>query len=202
MPRWVFLRHGESEANRVRCVTGQSDSPLTELGREQAATVGEALAGQPFQLAYCSDLSRARDTAQIVLSGRNVDLEETPLLAERDVGTFAGRNLDELRDSGENHLLLGWHTRPPGGESMAEVALRVLPFLASLEPVEGPVLVVAHGGVLRIVVGALDGLDLSDRARWKVRNCESMIRDLAPDTFRKLVVEQGPHLFPPGDAHV
>jgi hypothetical protein len=52
------------------------------------------------------------------------------------------------------------------------------------------------------VVGALDGLDLSDRARWKVRNCEPMIRDLEADTFRKLVAEQGPHLFPPGDAHV
>jgi broad specificity phosphatase PhoE len=149
MPRWVFLRHGESEANRVRCVTGQSDSPLTDLGREQAAAAGQALADQLFQRALCSDLSRARDTARIVLTGRDVELEETPLLAERDVGTFSGRNLDELRDSGENHLLLGWHTRPPEGESMACVALRVLPFLASLEPAEGPVLLVAHGGVLR-----------------------------------------------------
>jgi broad specificity phosphatase PhoE len=201
MPRWVFLRHGESEANRVRHVTGQSDSPLTRWGREQATTAGKELAGQPFQRALCSDLSRARDTARIVLDGRDVALDETPLLAERDVGTFSGRNLDDLRDSGENQLLLGWHTRPPDGESMAEVALRVLPFLASLEPVEGPVLVVAHGGVLRIVVGALDGLDLGDRARWKVRNCEPMIRDLAPDTFRRLVVEQGPRLFPPGDPH-
>jgi broad specificity phosphatase PhoE len=202
MPRWVFLRHGESEANRIRCVTGQSDSPLTDVGREQAAAAGEALADQPFQRALSSDLSRARDTARIVLSGREVALEETPLLAERGVGTFSGRNLDALRDTGENQLLLGWNTRPPDGESMAEVALRVLPFLASLEPVEGPVLVVAHGGVLRIVVGALDGLDLSDRARWKVRNCEPMIRDLGPDTFRKLVAEQGPQLFPPGDVHV
>jgi broad specificity phosphatase PhoE len=176
MPRWVFLRHGESEANRIRCVTGQSDSPLTDVGREQAAAAGEALADQPFQRALSSDLSRARDTARIVLSGREVALEETPLLAERGVGTFSGRNLDALRDTGENQLLLGWNTRPPDGESMAEVALRVLPFLASLE--------------------------LSDRARWKVRNCEPMIRDLGPDTFRKLVAEQGPQLFPPGDVHV
>ena len=116
-------------------------------------------------------------------------------------GTFSGRSLDALRDTGENQLLLGWHTRPPDGESMADVALRVLPFLASLEPMDGPVLVVAHGGVLRIVVGALDGLDLSDRARWKVRNCEPMIRDLSPDTFTRLVAEQGPRLFPPGASH-
>jgi len=195
------LRHGESEANRARCVTGQSVSPLTEEGREQAAAAGDDLAGEPFGRAWSSDLSRARDTARIVLGGRPLKLEETPLLAERDVGTFAGRSLDALRASGENQLLLGWHTRPPGGESMAQVALRVLPFLASLEPAKGPVLVVAHGAVLRIVVGALDGLDLSERARWKVRNCEPMIRDLAPDTFRRLVAEQGPELFPPGEPH-
>ena len=201
MADWVFLRHGQSVANAAGRVTGHADSPLTELGRTQAGSAAGLLADIPFQRAFSSHLCRAVDTARIVLEGRGMTAIQAPEIAERDVGGFEGRILQELRDTRENELLLGWFTRPPGGESLADVARRSLPFLAGIPPVEGPTLVVAHGGLLRVVVGLLDGLPIEEGARWKLPNCEPMTRALEPDTFSKLVAEQGPRLFPPGASH-
>ncbi|MEE2750462.1 MAG: histidine phosphatase family protein [Myxococcota bacterium] len=201
MADWVFLRHGQSVANAAGRVTGHADSPLTGLGRSQAAEAASVLADVPFQRAFSSHLSRAVETARIVLEGRGLTALQAPQLAERDVGEFGGRLLRELRDTQENELLLGWFTHPPGGESLADVALRSLPFLAGLPPVEGPTLVVAHGGLLRVVVGLLDGLPIEEGARWKLPNCEPMTRTLEPDTFSKLVAEHGPRLFPAGASH-
>jgi len=141
------------------------------------------------------------ETARIVLEGHGLSAVQAPEIAERDVGDFGGRLLAELRDTKENELLLGWFTHPPGGESLADVAHRSLPFLASLPSVEGPTLVVAHGGLLRVVVGLLDGLPIEEGARWKLPNCEPMTRTLEPDTFSRLVAEHGPRLFPPGVSH-
>jgi len=174
---------------------------LTDLGRAQAAQAALNLADISFERAFSSHLSRAVDTAAIVLEGRGVPFVQAPEIAERDVGEFGGRLLTELRGTGENDLLLGWFTRPPGGESLADVAMRALPFLAGLEPVGGTTLVVAHGGLLRVVVGLLDGLPIEEGARWKLPNCEPMTRHLEPDTFSKLVAEIGPRLFPPGVPH-
>lgn len=201
MPDWIFLRHGQSAGNAAGRVTGHTDSPLTDLGRSQAAQVAVELADIVFERAYSSHLSRAVETARIVLERRNVRLVQAPEIAERDVGEFGGRLLSELRDTGENEQLLGWFTRPPGGESLADVAFRSLPFLAGLTAVEGTTLVVAHGGLLRVVVGLLDGLPIEEGARWKLPNCQPMTRHLEPDTFSKLVAKHGHRLFPPGDPH-
>lgn len=118
----VLLRHGETEANSKGVLQGQSESPLTALGRSQAAALGSALgarvASSGFQqplshTVYSSDLSRASDTAQAVidaLSGegasRSFELRRDARLRERRLGPFQGLSVGECH---RRHALL-WNT--------------------------------------------------------------------------------------------
>ena len=131
----------------------------------------------PLTRALSSDLSRARDTATLMLEGTGLPLVQLPALRERDLGPWAH---EPRADFSDFHLFLTWHGAPPGAESQADIAARVLPCLAALPEVEGNTLVVAHGGVL------LDGVPLEDIGRNKVRNCEVLVRQTSPAAFAAL----------------
>ena len=60
------MRHGETEWNVLGRIQGHSDVPLSQIGRDQAHTVARRLAEAPLDVAYCSDLSRASETARII----------------------------------------------------------------------------------------------------------------------------------------
>ena len=65
--KWLIVRHGETDWNWAGRIQGQSDTPLNERGRGQARALGAALREVPIDAAYCSDLARARETAELVL---------------------------------------------------------------------------------------------------------------------------------------
>jgi len=148
----LLVRHGESEANATGRIQGWLDTPLTELGREQARRLRAWLAerGVRWDAAYTSPLARARDTAALLGAAEAVAepaLQEVGLgvlegltraeIARRHPG-FLSRPITELADFGE------W-----GGERYDAVQERILGFLASVRARHpgGRVLVVAHGGV-------------------------------------------------------
>src|SRR4051812_11527176 len=108
----VFARHGESET-AARGVVG-GDAPLTERGRLEAAALGVELAAQPFDLCVTSSALRARETAAIVLEGRELLCEIDERLGDIDFGAFAGEKLDDYRSWIESH---DPDEAPPGGES-------------------------------------------------------------------------------------
>ena len=89
-----FVRHGQSIANLQKIYAGQSDVPLTEKGREEAAAIAPILASISFDRVYSSDLSRAIETQQIALPGVEADAR-SPLIREYDVGDIVG--LDRLQ---------------------------------------------------------------------------------------------------------
>ena len=94
---FYFVRHGESEGNAARVFTGQTDSPLTARGREQAAAVAEELAQVKFDRIVSSDLSRTRDTADVIAKRLGKPVEIVPELREIDVGDRTGKSFDETR---------------------------------------------------------------------------------------------------------
>ncbi len=162
----VYLaRHGESDWNAANRFQGHSDRPLTELGRRQAEALAAELAAiATLSAIYSSPLRRALDTAAIV--GARTGLEPVPReeLREVDVGGWAGLSRDEVEarfpdafrrwlDGGE-----GWED----GESYADMAARVLTALlqiAEAHPGE-ELLVVSHGGPIRAILAAGDGMDV------------------------------------------
>ena len=155
----VFIRHGETDWNREARLQGQRDIPLNDLGRRQAERNGRAVAGilasRDWRL-VASPLGRAVETMRIVLAAAGrpdapFDLE--PALKEVAYGAWEGQTLPEVAVSDPEGLRLRerdkWNFVPPKGESYAMLATRVAAWLATLE---APSLVVAHGGILRVLV--------------------------------------------------
>ncbi|HEV2248986.1 MAG TPA: histidine phosphatase family protein [Candidatus Limnocylindria bacterium] len=147
-----LVRHGESEANAAAVFAGQTDSPLTARGREQAAVVASALRPVHFDRIVSSTLSRTRDTAAKIAAGRGIPVETFADLQEIDLGEAAGKPFDEVRGL-PGYERDGFH-QWPGGESLEQVVERAMRVIDRLVA-EGPgttICIVGHGGVTRILV--------------------------------------------------
>lgn len=149
-----FIRHGETTANVNKLYAGQTNVPLTDLGKEQAKAIQPILAPFQFDKVYSSDLSRAIDTQRLALPG--IIGEPTPLLREYDVGSLVGqpftcgvKAISVLPGRSKDYT-------PFGGENGEMVCSRVRQFLSMLE--ENPcdyVAAFAHNGVLQSMMQVL-----------------------------------------------
>jgi broad specificity phosphatase PhoE len=162
----VYLaRHGESDWNAANRFQGHSDRPLTERGRLQAETLARELAEVArLSAIYSSPLRRALETAAAV--GARTGLEPVVVegLREVDVGSWTGlsRSEVELRFPGELRRWLAGGEGWEDGETYQEMSSRVLSALfeiADAHPCD-EVLVVSHGGPIRAIQAAADGLDV------------------------------------------
>jgi broad specificity phosphatase PhoE len=190
MPTWTFFRHGQSVANREGWLAGHHDAPLTEQG-EAEAIAARHLLGEPLPArAFCSDLSRAHRTAKLLLEGCAIPLVVTPRLRERDCGAWERRTLQDLEAQAEFRQRLGsWVGKPPSGESLLDVALRAVGWLASIDDARGDTLVIAHGALIRAVLAALDRLPRERIDLWRPGNCEAIRRDVPLGTWKELLDE-------------
>lgn len=162
MPHTVyFIRHGQTEWNVAGRLQGQTDIPINETGQGQALRNGATLAGllsspQDFDF-VCSPLSRTRETMEIIR--RKLGLEPTGArtddrLKEIRFGKFEGKTYaeaaadmpEEARLREENK----WLNAPPGGESYADLTLRVGDWFSSITC---DTVCVSHGGVSRALRG-------------------------------------------------
>jgi len=186
MARWIFVRHGESVANAEGWLAGHRDTPLTVLGERQAQTMRPVIEQAAPARAFASDLVRARRTAEILLETVTIPLQLTPALRERSLGQWEGRDKAGLRQAGDLQIALTLHGRPPEGESLDDVACRALAFLHAVDDGTGPTLIVAHGGLIRVVLGLLDRLPERAIGTWNIRNTEVLVRDTDVGTWGNL----------------
>ena len=183
MATWVFVRHGQSEANAAGWLSGHRDVRLTALGRSQAQAAADSLRPYSFEAAWSSDLQRAADTARILLGNRRLALQQHPCFRERNLGVYEGQLKEELRADGRMDCLLQWDGKPQGGESHRDLALRALPVLVTLPNV--PTLLVSHGGMMRTLVGLLDEEPLDQMGRVWVKNCVPEVREVKPGDWQR-----------------
>ncbi len=156
-----FVRHGETDWNAARRLQGLNDIPLNALGRQQAAQCGELLTklfaasgASPQDFAFISSpLSRARETMDILRVGLGLPPKGYAIdrrLAELSFGSWEGLTYKEVRDQDRSILAKRdrdkWNFQPPGGESYAQLLVRVREWHDS---VSGDAVVTAHGGVAR-----------------------------------------------------
>lgn len=163
-----LVRHGQTQFNAERRQQGRLDSPLTALGRSQAAAVGrllQDLVGKPADWRLVSSpLGRAQDTAAIIGERLGLAVETDPRVTEVSFGEWDGRLRDELAaEHPEVFARKDWQFSAPGGETYEQVRARVGDWLADLpaEP-ERKVIVVTHGGAGRLLRGAFMGLSRED----------------------------------------
>lgn len=170
-PTLWFIRHGESTWNASGFVQGQATGPvLTRKGRLEAAGVAERFAGVGVTSIYTSDLKRALETAEIVGRAVRIEPQANPALRERNFGRAQGRPQSELSPAAsgiEIDQVVDADARPPEGESLSELYQRVGAFIADVEgqEPEGDVLVITHGGVIRVAHAYCSGIAVGDM-RW------------------------------------
>jgi broad specificity phosphatase PhoE len=168
-PPLIFIRHGETDWNRQARFQGQQDVPLNALGRRQAARNGRAIAGMLAAREWrcvASNLSRSIETMEILLAaagrpGQRFDVD--PCLREVSYGGWEGFTLAEINaqfpEAAKARDLAKWDFAPPAGESYAMLSDRCMTLIGAAD---GPTLVVAHGGILRVLLHRLAGLPSHD----------------------------------------
>jgi probable phosphoglycerate mutase len=160
MAKLILIRHGQSVANAERRFTVGPHEPLTPRGRAEALAVARAVAKRfdPVAL-YASPFVRALETARQI--GSVVALEPAVVeeLREQDFGTLRGQPYAHYAGDPSAQGIGRWQHRPPGGETLQEVALRAGPALERIARAHlgETVIVVSHGGVMAALRGWLAG---------------------------------------------
>ncbi len=196
LPPFYFLRHGQTDWNHARRIQGQIDTPLNATGHAQAESMARRLTevlGDPADYRFVtSPLQRTKQTMSYSLKALGLPEDhaaEDDRLVELNFGDEEGtywpdlnaKGVDPAKRPDEYHA---W--RPENGESYADARGRVRDWLESLDQ---PHVVVAHGGISRVVRGLIFGLEAREIVQLKV-----------PQTRFFRIADGGLDWFDAGDA--
>lgn len=157
--KFLFVRHGETDCNKNSTAMGSRiDAPLNETGNDQAITLADSLE-QNFDYIVSSPLKRASQTAHCLAHKLSMDVTFYDELKERDFGSLSGLTIDEilekLKEVGQDkdQYYKKFDFREFGGESFDDVKARLKRFVERAKDTYGDktVMVVAHGGVIRMM---------------------------------------------------
>ncbi|NTX99395.1 histidine phosphatase family protein [Deinococcus sp. JMULE3] len=166
MRLWI-IRHGETKGNQAGILRGASSAndEITDTGHEQArAMAGRISGGEPRpQAVYASRYRRAQQTARPLAERLGVPVTVLPGIHEVDCGEWAGEPYSALRQHPERLELGGGELGFRGGETFREIAARFTADVNSLP--DGDAALVSHGGIIRIALADLLGLDI--REVWR-----------------------------------
>jgi broad specificity phosphatase PhoE len=166
MTRLFFIRHGETDWN-VECRwQGQADVPLNAKGLEQAAQIAQGLRSHDLDAIYSSDLTRARQTAEILASAAGLPVFVDARLREIHLGEWEGLLVSEIDErfakEFQRRYLHPLSVTPPGGETTRQVQERMISAIQEIlasHPGE-KVAVVSHGFAIAVTLASLQGIPI------------------------------------------
>ncbi len=200
MARILLVRHGETKWNREGLFQGQSDISLSPEGMRQAERLRERLASEKINVIYSSDLKRALDTAKIIGSSHNVEVKSFAELKEINFGEIEGKTFEQIKEHAgileEIYVTGNPEISPPGGESLNQLANRVAKFIPELHKhsAEETILVVAHGGTLRVLLGILLGKRLEEWLNFPLDIASLSIVEVSSEKTKLLLLNDRSHL--------
>jgi phosphoserine phosphatase len=174
-PRFLLIRHGETDWNRAGKFQGQIDVPLNDNGRQQASLAAEFLKTIQIDFGFTSPMSRPKETAEIIIEGRELTLVEDADLREIGHGLWEGKYESEIEAEYPGELQR-WHTHPesvqmPEGENLQDVWTRATAAwqqtIQQVGNVQQTGIVVAHDATNKVLLCHLLGLGLADI--WKIK---------------------------------
>lgn len=178
----TVVRHGETTANRDRITQGQLDTELTELGMKQARTLAEELRNEDFDRIVTSDLRRCLATAaQIGQYHSKLPILQDARFREYSFGEHQGKPThtwdwpDAVNDRDTS-------AKAPGGESAEDVSHRLVDGINESYRAVGPdghMLLVAHGGIIRLLRVLTGEIEFHERMQDKIGNCSAWKFDIA-----------------------
>ena len=159
MTTLYLTRHGETVDNANKIMQGQTQGMLNDNGIKQARELAAKLADKPIDVFVSSDLKRAVDTCRIVAEPHHADVKVTPLLRERDWGSFTGRYIPDLKDAVWTDDI----------ETIDELKLRAGKFLEYVrrEYKGKTVLVVGHGIINKAIQAVYYNKEMKDVPRME-----------------------------------
>jgi broad specificity phosphatase PhoE len=188
--RLFLIRHGESEAGRNKVISGQSDVPLSKLGKNQAIALGQEFleSGIKFDVVYSSDIGRASQTSAIICNILGIrDIIFDKRLREQDAGIFTGRKVSSLSKEEKEFLdntIIDLDFRILGGKTNSEMTLRIKEAFYEIitnNPEDSTILLVAHGGIFYHLLVRVLALLPSKMEEW-IGNCaKNKIERESPD---------------------
>jgi len=175
--RLWLVRHGLTDWNVQQRFCGHSDIPLSARGQEQSLWIAKQLLKESISVIYTSDLMRACETAEIIASQRAsaVQIKESPEWREMDFGEWEGLTFAQIEERFKDQIgffIDPEHHSPPNGESLTHLQQRVMDaFLVIVRSNEilltGDVVIVSHGGPLRILLCSILGIPL--QRQWQIK---------------------------------
>jgi broad specificity phosphatase PhoE len=166
-----LLRHGEIQTGGVKRFVGQQDLPLSPRGVRQARWWQEKFSALRFTVIFSSDLERTIRTAEIIAEPHKIAPRMVPEFREIDLGAWTGCAISDIRKAFPGAWRQrGQHMatyRPPGGECFNDLYRRVVPLFEKISgTTEGDILIVAHSGVNRVILGHVLGLNRDHLLRF------------------------------------
>lgn len=163
-----LARHGETVDNLNKIMQGQTQGQLNENGINQARQLAEELKGKHFDAFVASDLKRSVDTCRIVAEPHHAEVRTTPLLRERDWGSFTGRYIPDLKDE-------VWPDDIEPLDALKERSRKFLEFIRREYPGK-TVLAVGHGITNKAIQAVYFNKEMKDIPR--MTNAEVRILEL------------------------
>jgi probable phosphoglycerate mutase len=177
--RAYIVRHGQTERSARLVYSGQTDVPLTALGRDQAQRAGALLASAGVDAIFSSPLSRARDTAEAIAAATGVPAQVDPRLIEVDYGPFEGLDRQAARDR-FGDAFAAWRDDPfgspvPGMEPLGDALARARLATADALAAAACPVIVGHQGILRLVLVALGRIAPADYFQTRIEEADPML---------------------------
>lgn len=206
MTTFYIVRHGETDWNVNKIIQGQSDIPLNTNGEIQAKNIANVLKKIKFDIVFSSDLLRAKKTAEIITLEKKLAITSTKLLRERSFGKLEGKPVsvfkqyfDRLKNLSHEERLN--HKLENNIESDEEMVNRLLLFLreTAIANQGKNILVVTHGGILRVLLihmgvftyGEINNMRVENTAHIKLDSdgVEFFLKDM--NGINKIAIETG-----------
>ena len=195
-----LLRHGALAGDNRDRFIGQTDLPLAPEGLEQAKAATLALEGHGIAAIHCSDLTRSRQTAQIIGDGLGLIPSAHPELREVSLGEWEGLLRREVATRWANEFAARGRDidtyRPPGGESFGDCLARIWPLWKSITFTDAEAIaIIGHAGVNRLLICRLLGMPVQNMFRLgQDYGCVNVIELERKNTRVRLINGRGTNL--------
>ena len=172
----ILIRHGETEWNSQQRMQGHSNSDLSPVGQAQIQALGQWMKNVHFDQIYSSDSLRAKQTAEAITQFSGNEMKIDLRLREKNLGVFEGLTSEEARERHPEVFRLfkteGSKYVIDEGESTQQLQDRALEIVEEIriKHPEERVLLVTHGGFIRVVMKHSLGLSLETPTRFLIRN--------------------------------
>ncbi len=198
MKRILLVRHGQTDWNLAGRWQGHIDIPLNTTGLEQARALAEHLHEQPISAVYASDLKRAQETGAVIAEAHGLALKTDARWRELHLGVFQGLTTSEInakypaesRRMREDYM---GYVIPTGEARRAMQARAFAAYEQLLADEQGDeIVVVSHGGTIRVVLLKLFGDDVLHRS---IQNTSISTIETDGTTARLIDTGLTPHLL-------